>query len=421
MNIRFNYFKAELRLIVLAESIVLLSIRVEFEIRVFVWPNSPFACIMIGNRIVSSFARVVSCKQAARGMTVSAASPLRDATQKRKVTVIPGDGVGPELFHSVQDIVKNTDIPIEFEEVFLSEVQHTRSATIQDAIESITRNDHVALKGVIQEAWRGHGTHIGELHGMNMQLKRRLDLFANVVHIKSFDGIKTRHGKSLDFVIVREQTEGEYSNLEHETVPGVIECLKISTRAKIERIAKFAFEYAANHNRRKVTAVHKANIIKLGDGLFLKVCQEMAKLYPDIEFESMIVDNTCMQLVSRPEQFDVMVMPNLYGNIIDNLAAGLIGGAGVVSGQSIGYNYAIFEPGSRHSYQEAAGRQIANPTAMILSAASMLNHLHLHEYGRGLRESVEKVIKDGKVKTRDLGGHASTSEFTDAVIQNFQI
>ncbi|KAK0419548.1 hypothetical protein QR680_014204 [Steinernema hermaphroditum] len=873
---------------------------------------------MIGNRIVSSFARVASGKQAVRGLAVSA------------VTMIPGDGVGPELIYSVQDIVKNTGIPIEFEEVFLSEVHYTRSATIQDAIESITRNNHVALKGVIQEAI--HGPHSSELHGMNMQLRRRLDLFANVVHIKSFDGIKTRHGKELDFVIVRSfpedggssyrsmssksprfRSESSHSETKEErqrsrerasrtpsnrngkssspdipdapkievrtadqgvvlksrqldqflksvrgehvsrkqrqelldqlprvqhlaavapfvdtalassntnqsavvpvkalvdnhrlfmaianqaaiasagiekgaslskitpyldwiskiaswgiqeataarrmaaiasatrkdpqlvmpnlkvaplaveesmstsagemgvplfgsallkearekagdsdfgqvirklekrsregsrpsraqssrysqsfrsrydslldqvydsspsskrpsfvaiksacqagrladfvqnwaqltsdkwilsTIQGyklefsrslspsrsvhvsnarkfslcqqnaildeiaslldkraivkvkdganlwfsnvflvpkkdggnrpvinlrplnkfirarhfkmesismlrslllpddwlakldmkdayfgvpiaasdrkwlcfkfngstyqfralpfglssapyvyskvmrvvathlrqlglrlivylddwlflneskkglvqdlkvhnlLIECLKISTRAKIERIAKFAFDYATKHNRRKVTAVHKANIIKLGDGLFLKVCQEMAKLYPKIEFESMIIDNTCMQLVSRPEQFDVMVMPNLYGNIIDNLAAGLIGGAGVVSGQSVGSDYVIFEPGSRHSFQEAIGRQIANPTAMILSASNMLNHLHLDEYGRGLRLAVEKVIKDGKVKTRDLGGYASTSEFTDAIIENFRI
>ncbi|TKR71775.1 hypothetical protein L596_019319 [Steinernema carpocapsae] len=342
-----------------------------------------------------------------------------DASQKLKVTMIPGDGVGPELIYSVQDIIKNTGMPIEFEEVFLSEVHYTRSATIQDAIDSITRNNHVALKGVIQEAF--HGPQSSELHGMNMQLRRRLDLFANVVHIKSFEGIKTRHGKPLDFVIVREQTEGEYSSLEHELVPGVIECLKISTRAKIERIAKFAFDFATKHNRKKVTAVHKANIMKLGDGLFLRVCTDMAKLYPKIEFEQMIIDNTCMQLVSRPEQFDVMVMPNLYGNIIDNLAAGLIGGAGVVSGQSIGSDYVIFEPGSRHSFQEAIGRQIANPTAMILSAANMLNHLHLDDYGRALRSAVETVIKDGKVKTRDLGGYASTSEFTDAVIDKFRM
>ncbi|EYB82599.1 hypothetical protein Y032_0355g3316 [Ancylostoma ceylanicum] len=246
--------------------------------------------------------------------------------------------------------------------------------------------------------------------------------------LQSLDGIKTRHGKKLDFVIVREQTEGEYSSLEHELVPGVIECLKISTREKCERIAKFAFDYATKHRRNKVTAVHKANIMKLGDGLFLKTCQEVASQYPKIEFDSMIIDNTCMQLVSKPEQFDVMVMPNLYGNIIDNLAAGfvwgyvvLVGGAGIVTGQSVGSDYVIFEPGSRHSFQEALGRSIANPTAMILCAANMLNHLHLHEYGDALRAAVEKVVKDGKVRTRDMGGYASTTDFADAVINCFEM
>jgi isocitrate dehydrogenase (NAD+) len=298
---------------------------------------------------------------------------------------------------------------------FLSEVHYTHSASIDDVIDSISRNNHVALKGVIQE---GLG---GENQGLNMQLRRRLDLFANVVHIKSLEGIATRHKKPLDFVIVREQTEGEYSSLEHELVPGVIESLKITTRPKCERIAKFAFDYATKHNRRKVTCVHKANIMKLGDGLFLNICKEMSKLYPKIEFEAMIIDNTCMQLVNRPEQFDVVVLPNLYGNIVDNLASGLVGGAGVVPGQSVGSDYVIFEPGSRHSFKEAFGRQIANPTAMILSCSNLLKHLHLNDYGRALRSAVEKVIRDGKVKTRDLGGYATTGDFAYAVIDNFEL
>ncbi|KAI1716371.1 isocitrate/isopropylmalate dehydrogenase domain-containing protein [Ditylenchus destructor] len=297
--------------------------------------------------------------------------------------MIPGDGVGPELVYAVQDIVKNTGIPIEFEEVFLSEVHYTRSASIDDVIESISRNNRVALKGVIQEGWKG------ESHGLNMQLRRRLDLFANVVHIKSLQGIKTRHKKDLDFIIVREQTEGEYSSLEHELVPGVIECLKIMTRPKCERIAKFAFDYATKHNRKKVTCVHKANIMKLGDGLFLNICSE--------------------------------VMPNLYGNIVDNLAAGLVGGAGVVTGQSVGSDFVIFEQGSRHSFKEAFGRQIANPTAMILCCANMLCHLHLDQYGLALRAAVEKVIAEEKVRTRDLGGYATTGDFVYAVIDNFKM
>lgn len=347
--------------------------------------------------------------------TFASASNVPELAEKLKCTLIPGDGVGPELVYSVQDIIRGTGIPLEFEEVFLSDVYYTRSASIDDVVESISRNNHVALKGVIQEGLQG------ESHGLNMQLRRRLDLFANVVHIKSLEGIKTRYKNKLDFVIIREQTEGEYSCLEHELVPGVIECLKISTRTKCERIAKYAFDFATKHNRRKVTAVHKANIMKLGDGLFLNICKEMSKLYPKIEFEQMIIDNCCMQLVSNPDQFDVMVMPNLYGNIVDNLAAGLVGGAGVVTGQSIGSDYVIFEPGSRHSFKEAFGRQIANPTAMILCCANLLCHLHLDEYGNALRSSVKKVICDRKVKTRDIGGYATTGDFAYAVIENFQL
>jgi isocitrate dehydrogenase (NAD+) len=354
-----------------------------------------------------------------RTLAVAAANEIPPKlAEKVKVTLIPGDGVGPELVYAVQDIVKNTGIPLEFDEVFVSEVHYNRSASIEDVMKSIKKNNGVALKGVIQE---GTLDLVGDQAGINMQLRRKLDLFANVVHIRTLEGIKTRHGKNLDFIIIREQTEGEYSSLEHELVPGVIECLKIMTRTKCERIAKFAFDYATKHNRRKVTAVHKANIMKLGDGLFLRTCEKISKLYPKIEFENMIVDNCAMQLVSRPERFDVMVMPNLYGNIVDNLAAGLVGGAGIVPGMSIGSNYCTFEPGAKHSFTEALGRNIANPTAMILSCSNLLHHLHLDDYGRALRLAVEKTIKDGKVRTRDLGGYQSTREFSYAVIQNFKM
>uniref|UniRef100_A0A1I7TLG9 Isocitrate dehydrogenase [NAD] subunit, mitochondrial n=1 Tax=Caenorhabditis tropicalis TaxID=1561998 RepID=A0A1I7TLG9_9PELO len=377
------------------------------------------------SRSISSLSRVAPQTLGAvntisnRQYAIAAPRPPNELNQKLKVTIIPGDGVGPELIYTVQDIVKQTGIPIEFEEIFLSEVHYTRSSSIENAVESIGRNNNVALKGAIEESAVLHTE--GELQGLNMRLRRSLDLFANVVHIKTLDGIKTRHGKNLDFVIVREQTEGEYSSLEHQLVPGVIECLKISTRTKAERIAKFAFDYATKTGRKKVTAVHKANIMKLGDGLFLKTCEGVAKQYPKIQFESMIIDNTCMQLVSKPEQFDVMVMPNLYGNIIDNLAAGLVGGAGVVPGQSVGRDFVIFEPGSRHSFQEAMGRSIANPTAMILCAANMLNHLHLDAWGNSLRQAVADVVKEGKVRTRDLGGYATTVDFADAVIDKFRI
>merc|ERR1711976_753915 len=230
------------------------------------------------------------------------------------------------------------------------------------------------------------------LRTLNMRIRRELDLFANVVKVHSLPGFNTRHN-NLDFVIIREQTEGEYSALEHESIPGVVECLKIITRANSERIAKFAFDYATKHNRKKVTAVHKANIMKLADGLFLESCDNVSKLYPKIQFESMIIDNTCMQLVSNPYQFDVMVMPNLYGNIVDNLAAGLVGGAGVVPGESFSQDVAVFEPGARHAFAELAGRNKANPTGILLCAANMLNDMYLQSYGKRIRDAVEKTIK----------------------------
>jgi len=196
-----------------------------------------------------------------------------------------------------------------------------------------------------------------------------------------------------------------------------VESLKIITAEKSRRVAKFAFDYATKHGRKKVTAIHKANIMKLADGLFLESCREISHLYPKIEFTDMIIDNTCMQLVSNPYQFDVMVMPNLYGSIIDNLAAGLVGGAGVVPGESYSADVALFEPGARHSFAEAQGKNIANPTAILLCAANMLKHMHLERYGNKIENAVHKVIKTGKVRTQDMGGYATTHEYTAAVIR----
>merc|ERR1712183_965106 len=210
---------------------------------------------------------------------------------------------------------------------------------------------------------------------LNQKLRIKLDLFANVVRCKSTPGIRSRHN-DVDVIVIREQTEGEYSSLEHESIPGVIEMIKVVSQKKTERIAKFAFDYAMKKRRKKVTCVHKANIMKLGDGLFFDTCTKVAKMYPKIEFEGMIVDNTCMQLVSKPQQFDVMVLPNLYGSIVDNVGAGLVGGAGVVPGRSFGKEFAIFEPGARHTFAQVAGQNVANPTAMLLAACDMLEHIH---------------------------------------------
>ncbi|CAB1354178.1 unnamed protein product [Coregonus sp. 'balchen'] len=335
---------------------------------------------------------------AARSLSMTASlggpeAPPARADATFKVTMVPGDGVGPELMTAVKEVFKAGDVPVEFEEFHLSEVQHMDS---DEKLEQI--NTPMEFKG--------------ELAGFEMKIRRRLDLFANVVHVNSLPGYSTRHN-NLDLVIIREQTEGD--------VPGVIECLKIITREKSRRIAKFAFDYATKKGRSKVTAVHKANIMKLADGLFLQCCAEVAELYPKIKYENIIIDNCCMQLVQNPYQFDVLVMPNLYGNIIDNLAAGLVGGAGVVPGESYSAEYAVFETGARHPFAQAVGRNIANPTAMLLSAANMLHHLNLEYHSNMVSDAVRKVIKQGKVRTGDLGGYATSDEFTRAVIANLAV
>uniref|UniRef100_A0AC35TQ61 Isocitrate dehydrogenase [NAD] subunit, mitochondrial n=1 Tax=Rhabditophanes sp. KR3021 TaxID=114890 RepID=A0AC35TQ61_9BILA len=352
-----------------------------------------------------------------RGLVTAPSAPI-EPVQKLKVCCIPGDGVGVELQESVELLVKNVSIPIVFEEVFVSGIHQKRSAKMEDIKAALRRNNNVCLKGVLQERVNREES---ELVGLNMRMKRELDLFANVVHIKNMQGIQTRHKKELDFIIIRENTEGEYSAIEHESVPGVVECLKISTRPNIERIAKFAFDYAMKHDRKRLLIVHKANIMKLGDGLFLRTVQKMAEQYPKIKCEQMIVDNTCMQMVSHPEQFDVMVMPNLYGNILDNLATGLVGGAGVVPAASIGSEFIFFESASKHAFQQALGRNYANNTAMLLATANMLDHLHLTDYAVALRRAVQKTIKERKVRTRDLGGFNSTEEFTFRVCDHFHL
>eukprot|EP00102_Acyrthosiphon_pisum_P027707 XP_016664917.1 PREDICTED: isocitrate dehydrogenase [NAD] subunit beta, mitochondrial-like isoform X3 [Acyrthosiphon pisum] len=327
-------------------------------------------------------------------------------------TLIPGDGVYPELMNSVQTVLKAIGAPIDFETILFSEVQHSSSAKVEDVIKSINRN-RICLMGALMSP---DVSYSGELQNLHMKLRKGLDLYSNVVHVVSWPGVASRH-KNIDMVIIRELTEGEYSALEHESVDGVVECLKIVTASKSQRIAKFAFDYAIRNNRERVTCVHKANIMKLGDGLFLKSCSDIKRLYPGVNFEAMIVDNCTMQMVSNPQQFDILVMPNLYGNIIDNLAAGLVGGAGVVASSSFSPECAVFEPGARHVFQTAVGKNIANPTAMLMCASKMLRHVNLQHYSESIRNAIREVLAAGKVRTRDLGGSSSTHEFTDAVIK----
>ncbi|NXO81774.1 IDH3B dehydrogenase, partial [Sitta europaea] len=334
--------------------------------------------------------------------------------------MLPGDGVGPELMHAVKEVFKAGNVPVIFDEHHLSEVQNTASEEKLDRVVDSMKESKVALIGKIHTPME----YKGDLASYDMRLRRKLDLFANVVHVKSLPGYQTRHN-NLDLVIIREQTEGEYSSLEHEAAKGVIECLKIITRAKSQRIAKFAFDYATKKGRAKVTAVHKANIMKLGDGLFLQCCKEVAELYPKIKFDTMIIDNCCMQLVQNPYQFDVLVMPNLYGNIVDNLAPGLGavprwgGSLGLPEGGKAPSSPCCWCPqGARHPFAQAVGRNIANPTAMLLSASNMLRHLNLEYHSNMISDAVKKVIKGGKVRTRDLGGYSTTSDFVKSVIDN---
>lgn len=328
------------------------------------------------------------------------------------VTLIPGDGIGKEITNSVKEIFEHTNAPIEFEEFNISGETSQDEAIFKRSMESLRRN-RVGLKGVLYTPSddKGHPS-------WNVAMRQQLDIYASISLCKSVKGYPTRH-ENVDFAIIRENTEGEYSGLEHASVPGVIESLKIMTREKCERIARFAFDFALKNNRKHVTCVHKANIMKLGDGLFLNTCRKIAKEYEadGIGFNDMIVDNTSMQLVAKPQQFDVLVMPNLYGAIVANIGAALVGGPGIVPGANIGREFALFEPGCRHVAKDIMGKDVANPIAMILSATMMLRHLGLDFQADSIARAVYGVIEEGKVRTPDMGGKSHTTEMTNAIIQ----
>lgn len=287
------------------------------------------------------------------------------------------------------------------------------SEGITEAINSLKRTK-IGLKGILYTPIEksGHAS-------FNVALRRELDIFASLVLIKNIPGVKTRLD-GIDMVLIRENTEGEYSGLEHQSVPGVVESLKIITKYKSERIARFAFDFALKNNRKKVTAIHKANIMKLADGLFRATVKEVGQDYPHIEYSDMIVDNASMQAVSWPQQFDVLVTPNLYGTILSNIGAALVGGPGLVPGVNIGREHAVFEPGCRHVGLDLKGRNEANPTAMILSATMLLRHLGLDEHANRISKATYDVLAAGAVRTHDLGGNASTSEFTKAILDQLE-
>ena len=329
---------------------------------------------------------------------------------KHTVTLIPGDGIGPEIVAATVRIVEATGIDFEWEtHIMGSQALEKYGTTLpEDTIESIKRNK-VALKGP-QMTPVGKG-----FTSVNVGLRKALDLYANVRPVKNLPNVPSRY-TDVDLVIVRENTEGLYSGLEHTVIPGVVESLKIVTEKASMRISKYAFEYARLNGRKKVTCVHKANIMKLSDGLFLECFEKVAKDYPEIEADNKIVDNCCMQLVIKPEQFDVLVLENLYGDIVSDLCAGLIGGLGLAPGANIGEQGAVFEA-VHGSAPDIAGQGIANPTAILMSAIMMLRHLGEQDAAVRIEKAMLEVFADGKALTRDLGGTAKTNEFARAIVE----
>src|SRR5215472_12057458 len=330
------------------------------------------------------------------------------------ITLIPGDGIGPEVSRAVVRMLdaagERTGVRFEWEEFQAGAEAHERFGKYipDELIHSIERT-RVGLKGPVTTPIGGG------FQSINVALRKRFELFANFRPIRNLPALPTRYPE-VDLIIVRENTEGEYSGIEHEVVPGVVESLKIITEKASTRIARFAFEYARKNGRKKVHAIHKANIMKMSDGLFLRCARNISKEYPEIHYGEHIVDNTCMQLVMNPYQYDVLLLENLYGDIISDLCAAFVGGLGFVPGANIGDECAIFEA-VHGSAPDIAGKNIANPTAVIRSSLLMLRHLGEHDAALKIRNALEKVYRDREKLTRDVGGQAGTSEFAEHVIE----
>jgi isocitrate dehydrogenase (NAD+) len=331
----------------------------------------------------------------------------------RVITLIPGDGIGPEVTEAVVRIFHVAGLEIEWERYDAGVMAFKRfnQSLPAELLDSIRRN-RIALKGPVT-------TPIAEgITSVNVGLRKALDLYANLRPVRNLPGVPSRFS-NVDLVIVRENTEDLYSGLEHEVVPGVVESLKIITERASTRIAKFAFEHATANDRKRVTAVHKANIMKLGDGMFLESTRKVSRDHLSIAYDERIVDAACMQLVMFPERFDVLVLPNLYGDIVSDLCAGLVGGLGVVPGANIGTEAAVFEA-VHGSAPDIANKNLANPTALLLSGLMMLDHLGERAAATRIREALDRVLTAGVVRTRDLGGTATTTEFTDAVCRELE-
>lgn len=330
-----------------------------------------------------------------------------------RITLIPGDGIGPEVTGAAIKVIRATGADVEFETVNagLGVVEKYGKPLPDEALETIRRN-RVALKGPLTTAIaKGFPS-------VNVELRKRLNLYANLRPVKNVPGIQSRFS-DVDLVVVRENTEDLYSGLEHTIARGVTQSLKIITEEASLRIARFAFNYAIRMNRAKVTAVHKANIMKVSDGLFLESCRSVAAEFPSIAYQEIIVDNLAMQLVLNPTQFDILVLTNLYGDIVSDLCAGLVGGLGLVPGANLGDEFAVFEA-VHGSAPDIAGKNLANPLAVIFSSVLMLRHIGMEQAAERIETAVWKITEEGRVLTRDLGGTASTTEFTDAIVAAMQ-
>jgi len=335
-------------------------------------------------------------------------------TEAHKITLIPGDGIGPEVTRATVRILEATGVKFEWEtfEAGAEAFERYKEYIPRELNDSIQRT-RVGLKGPVTTPIGGGFSSI------NVELRKRFELFANFRPIRNLPHIPTRYPE-VDLIIVRENTEGLYSGIEHEVVPGVVESLKIITEKACMRISHFAFEYARKNGRKKIHTIHKANIMKMSDGLFLRCSRAVAKEYPEISYAEHIVDNTCMQLVMNPYQYDILLLENLYGDIVSDLCAGLVGGLGLVPGANFGHECAIFEA-VHGSAPDIAGKNLANPTALLRSALLMLRHIGEPEAALRIRNGLERVYRHREKLTHDVGGQAGTSEFADAVIQEMEL
>ncbi len=333
---------------------------------------------------------------------------------KHTITLIPGDGIGPEVSRAVQRILAAAGVSIAWEETSArGDIDQPDSQLMNTKLVESIRKNRVALKGPLATA-----VALGP-PSINVALRKALDLYANVRPVKNLEGVQSRF-KDVDMVLIRENTEDLYAGLEHEVVPGVVESLKIITERASTRIARFAFEYARKRGRKKIHGIHKANIMKLSDGLFLNSIRAVAAQYRDIEYKELIIDNACMQMVLNPRQYDMLLLTNLYGDIMSDLAAGLVGGLGVVPSANIGETTAIFEA-VHGTAPDIAGKGIANPTALLMSAIMMLDHLGESNAAREIESALHQMYREGRSLTRDVGGTATTAEFTDALINKLGV